>query len=297
MLLIVLVFGCASACSRAIDPALFQDAQLAVRVKTVLVNDSVLGVRPIEVTVTGGVARLSGNVASEAEAERAIDLVRAVGGVREVRTELVVRTEPSEDTLRNLADEPESGRPSRIPKDGGELRGEPGLLAVGVTFRHSRPGDGGLESAIRLGPLFRLGSGSGLGFSLGLGWFSADLSSSSLPVGRVRFRPVMAGLAYTVVDARLSASFSLVGGAAFNSLSEQHRSQGPVWVLGVRNSMVWRPGVSLWFDLGRRTALNVSAAHVMTRPRFSLLENGRVRTQTLRGDTTLVSTGLVYKLF
>lgn len=296
-LLVVLAFGFAGGCSQAISPTFLRDAQTAVRVKTALVNDPVLGVRPIEVTVVNGVARLSGSVASEVERQHAVELARSVDGVRDVRTELVVRVTTAGDEPAAAGTEPDGALyPDVLEAD--ELKeGEPGLLAVGISLRHSRPAGGDLESAVQLGPLFRLGAGQGVGVSLGFGWFGADLSSGSSLAGRVRIRPVMAGLAYTLGDNRLSASLSLVGGVAFNSLSQQHRSEGPVRALDVRDSVAWRPSVSLWLDLGRRTAFNLSAGYLMTRLRFSLLEDGRVQTRTLRGDTTMLSTGVVYKLF
>jgi hypothetical protein len=107
----------------------------------------------------------------------------------------------------------------------------------------------------------------------------------------------MAGLAYTLGDDRLSASLSLVGGMAFNSLSAHQRSEGPVWALDVRDSVAWRPGVSLWLDMSRRTALHLSAGYLMTRPRLTVLDNGLMETRTLRADTTILNTGMVYKLF
>jgi hypothetical protein len=70
-----------------------------------------------------------------------------------------------------------------------------------------------------------------------------------------------------------------------------------VFALDVHNSLVSRPGVSLWFDVSRRTAFNLSASYVITRPQFSVLEQGRVQTRTLHADAALLSTGVVYKLF
>ena len=296
-LLVILACVLAGGCSQAIGLIDARDAQTAMRVKTALVNDPVVGVRPIQVAVVDGVARLSGSVASEAERQRAVEVARAVDGVRDVLSALVVSTAPVEGAP--AAPETEPGDAPR--PDAGDLNemeeATPGLLAVGVSLRHSRPASGDLEPAVRLGPLFRLGSGRGLGVSLGFGWFDADLSSGSSAAGHVRIRPVMAGLAYTFGTDRMSASVSLVAGPSFNRLSQQQRSDGAVWALDVRNSLAWRPGASLWLDLSRRTALNVSVGYLLTRPRLNLLENGRVQTQRLRGDTTILNTGVVYKLF
>ena len=284
MVILALAFG---ACSQAVSPAVLQDVQTAVRVKTALVNDPVLGVRPIEVTVSNGIVRLSGSVASDAEAQSAVALARSVDEVRDVRSELVVRITGAESAPPAAKEEPAAALQPDAPR----------FLSVGVSLGHSRPGDEDLGTASRLGPLIRLGSGTGLGLTLGFGWFGADVASGGSRLGRVRIRPVMAGLAYTLGDDGVSASLSLVGGVAFNSLSRQHRSGGPVWALDVSNSFAWRPGVSLWVDLSRRTALNVSAGYLVTRPRLSVLDDDRVQPRTLRGDTAILSTGVAYKLF
>jgi len=274
-----------------------QDAQIAVRVKTALVNDAVLGVQPIEVSVTDGVARLSGSVASGAQAQRAVAVTRAVDGVRDVRSDLVVSA-PSTDTAPVTEEEPrDTGLPARRFGADDEVITEPRVLAVGVSFRQNHPVSEDLGSSIGFGPSFRLGSGSGLGIGIGFGWFATDVSAGSTPLGRVRIRPVLGGLSYTFRRDRVSASLALLAGAASNTLSEQDRSIGPVWALNVRNSVVARPGVSLWFDVSRRAAFNVSANYVITRPRFSVLEDGRVLSRTLHADAVLLSTGVVYKLF
>jgi BON domain len=83
-----IVFACA--CSQAISPRVVEDALTAARVKTALVNDATVGVRPIEVMVTNGVVRLSGVVTSEAEAQRAVELARSILGVTKVESDLRV---------------------------------------------------------------------------------------------------------------------------------------------------------------------------------------------------------------
>ena len=285
------------ACSHAVNPAVLQDAQTAVRVKTALVNDAVLGVRPIEVSVANGVARLSGRVASEAERQRAAGVARSVEGVRNVMLELTVETTVGGTSAPLSQVEP---RPSSAPlaREGDEVtEGDRRLLAIGFSVRQTNPVDRDLESSFGVGPLIRLGSGRGLGLGIGFGWFSADLSSGRTPAGHMHIKPVMAGLSYTVGGARVSTSWSVVGGRAFNSLSVHGDSQGPVWALEVRDSFAWRPGMALWIEASRRFAFNVSAQYLVTRPRVTWLDHGRTETRTVRGDATTISTGVVYKLF
>jgi hypothetical protein len=295
LVLVVLGGALLPACSHAVNPVVLQDAQTAVRVKTALVNDAVLGVRPIEVSVANGVARLSGKVASEAERQRAADVARSVEGVRQVMLELTVETTIGE-TAAPLPAAPMPSGPD--PLQGDELKvGDRRLLAVGLSFRQTYPADRELESSLGVGPLIRVGSGRGLGLDIGFGWFGADLSSGGTPAGRMHVRPVMAGLSYTLGSARISTSWSVVGGRAFNSLSEQSRAPGPVLALEVRDSFAWRPGVSTWIDASRRIAFNVSAHYLVTRPRVTWLDRGRTEERTLRGDAVTISTGVVYKLF
>ena len=298
-LMAVGVVGLAVGCSRVISPTLVQDAQTAVRVKTALVNDAILGIRPIEVTVTNGIARLSGRVGSDAEAQHAAELSRSVQGVRDVRLDLRIGAsglpEQSPNDVPQQRAAPESPR-REIPEDD---EGDRRLLGMGLSVGRSYPRGRNLDPSTRVGPLIRLGSGTGLGWSVGFSWFHANVSPSLErdTLGRVRIRPVMGGLAYTLGSSRVSASLSLVGGVAFNSLSQHDHSSGPVWALDVGNSLAWRPGFAVWLDLNRRVAFNVFTGHVITRPRMTILEDGQVRTQILRGDATILNTGLVYKLF
>lgn len=290
-------------CSQAVSSTALQDAQTAVRVKTALVNDPVLGVRPIEVSVSGGVARLSGSVASAEERTRAGEVARKVEGVSDVRLELTISAQPDPPPSDEAPDSAGTRLPARArapvdPRVDEELReGEPRLLAVGMSMRLTTPRDSSLDNSIGIGPLIRVGSGTGLGVSIGLGWYGADVSAGRDVVGHVRVRPVMAGLGYTVAGDRTSASLSLTAGRAFNALADQGRSPGPTYVLEVSDSFAWRPGLSLWFEASRRIAVNVSAGYLVTRPTLTWLEDGQVTTRTLRADTTMISTGVVYKLF
>jgi hypothetical protein len=60
---------------------------------------------------------------------------------------------------------------------------------------------------------------------------------------------------------------------------------------------VWRPGVSAWFDVSGRFALNLSAGYIFTRLNVTFLEDGRFVKHRLPGDTTVFNAGIAYKLF
>jgi hypothetical protein len=107
----------------------------------------------------------------------------------------------------------------------------------------------------------------------------------------------MGGISYTFASERVSVSPSLVGGVAFNSLSVPETGAASRIAVGVDNSLIWGPGVSVWFDMNRYMALNVSGGYVITRLPVTFLENGRLVEHAMRGDTAIVHAGLAYKLF
>lgn len=77
--------ACAPTVAAATD-----DASITARVRTVLMNDTEIGARGIEVATSSGVVTISGVVRSPDEAERALELAREVEGVTDVRSTLQV---------------------------------------------------------------------------------------------------------------------------------------------------------------------------------------------------------------
>ncbi len=84
----------AAGCAPAISGLTIEAVRTEARVKTALVNDPVVGGRVINVRMVGSVAELSGRVASAEEAARATAIARAVTGVSEVQSRLVVGDSP-----------------------------------------------------------------------------------------------------------------------------------------------------------------------------------------------------------
>jgi hypothetical protein len=283
----------ATACRAAIDPAAISDAQTAARVKTALVNDPDLGVYAIEVSVRRGVARLSGRVQTPALAERAASLARKTQGVTDVELALQMgsvtpATVPPEPVPRALVE----GEPF-------EPQATPTLLAVGGSIGWSVPRAAALRSRISVGPLVKLGSGQGAGLAIGFDWFKADVDTGgNAALARVHVRPIMLGLAYTFRSERASIAPSVVGGYAFNSVSVAESGTTPGGlVVDIDNSLVWRPGVSIWIDAGSRVALNVAAGYLVTSLDLTVFEDGRLSKRRTRGDTAVLHAGLAYKLF
>lgn len=284
--------GCAATSS--LSTVDVQSAQTAAMVTTALVNDPEIGVRPIDVRVTNGVVRLSGRVHSDAEAARAIALARTVPGVLRVDSTLRVDGTP----VAPLS--PGQQRPARDPEaEFRELEPSRGVFAVGLAAASSHPTSDGLESAWSIGPLMRLGSGTGFGLAIGFDWYRTSLTPAdpAMSSSAVRLRPVMAGVSYTMASGPVSIAPSIVGGYSFNRVHAP--DEGTVGRLAVDadNSFAWRPAVSMWIDTSRRTAAYVSIGHVRTSPTVTFVEDGRIDRRSLPAHATMLSAGFAYSLF
>ncbi len=295
----ILALSGVAACAARVDPATIADAQTAARVKSALVNDPDVGIYPIEVNVTRGVARLSGRVPSEALAARAVELARAIQGVVDVRSELRIGGDIAPDPPP-VPEIPELDPVFREPDLGGALQNR--FLAVGGVAGWTGATGSRLDGRESFGPVVRFGAGRGLGISIGFGWFGADLAAENDGadveiVGRVRIRPVMGGVGYTVRDGRVSMTLSAVGGMSFNSIAPADELSGREVPLRVRNSLAWGSGVSFWVDASSRVAVNVSTGFVMARPEYQMFDGANVVRRRLTADAVLVRVGLAYKVF
>ena len=278
--------GCA-----ARSPTAVADARTAVAVKTALVNDAGLGTLPIEVHARGGVVTLEGTVRSAAEIDRALTLARGIDGVARVESALEV----GEPDLRVVRGEP--ALPALAPRpDDSPLR----LLGAGASTRITNPSGDALAGAVNVGPLLRLRPRDGLGPAIAFNWTDALIESG--PEGRpglatVRLRPVMVGVEYGVARGRLAAGASIVAGYAFNSLDADITQAGPGRAVAVGNSFVWRPGVSLWYDVAPRLGINLFAGYLFTRPRVTFASDTAILTDRLPANAVVVSIGTAYWIF
>ena len=268
-----------------------RDAQLAVRVKTALVNDVDLGTMPIDVVARDGAVTLRGAVGSAADADRAVALARGVDGVASVRSELdvVAGGPPSRErprtTLPALA-RPPSGDPVR-------------LIGVGVSGTGMFPARDALRRSVGIGAMLRLRPRAGLAPVFAFSWRNTRFSDDSgvSPGTGLSVRPVMGGVEYRLGDRRVSAGASLVAGYAFNRLRVDRGHAGPEWAVEVGNSLVWRAGGSLWVDVTPRLGVNVFGGYLVTRPELAVLSGGSVVTRRVNADTAIVSLGLAWWVF
>ena len=287
LLLLLPLAGCATTST---DLAVIDDAQLAVRVKTALVNDRVVGAYTVEVRVARGVATLSGRVPTQADVTRVVEIARGVAGVTSVRPNLQIgavappAVEDDRQPPPAATDEPDT---------------PPGLLAVGASVAWSNPWSASLKDRLALGPLIKLGSAAGFGPAIGFDWYQAEVGApEDSAETRIRIKPIMGGVGYTWRGSRVSISPSIVAGYAFNSVSISGTTPAvTALAVDIGNSFAWRVGASAWFDLTERVALNVSAGRLMTGLRLTVLEDGRLDRRDASGDTTILRAGLAYRIF
>ena len=89
LILVLLLSGCAATTSATSD-----DASISTRVKIALLNDPQVGSLRLDAKTFQGVVTLTGTVRSQAEVDRAIAAARKIHGVRDVKSDLRIVTNP-----------------------------------------------------------------------------------------------------------------------------------------------------------------------------------------------------------
>jgi osmotically-inducible protein OsmY len=85
-----LLSGCAKA-NGPVRAGAVDDAILTTRVKTVFINDPVIGDARIDVDTFKGVVTLSGRVTNKEQEAKAIELARTIRGVTDVKSSLQIQ--------------------------------------------------------------------------------------------------------------------------------------------------------------------------------------------------------------
>ena len=101
-------------------------------------------------------------------------------------------------------------------------------------------------------------------------------------VGRLRLRPLMAGVSYTWIAGKLSVSPRLIAGYSFN------RFRGAESV-SARDSFVSKAELQIWRDLSSRVGVLGSIGYLFARPEVS----GR----TVNADAVRAQVGIAYAIF
>jgi hypothetical protein len=133
--------------------------------------------------------------------------------------------------------------------------------------------DDEVNVGLGLGVNFGLAPAPGLGPTLGFGWYQGDLTFSGISgdteIGRLRVRPLMAGVAYTWVKDRLATSVSINAGISFNSirLNDQYRTffgPGTEVRVDASNSFAVRPQLRVEYAVARKVGVFSSAGYFFT---------------------------------
>jgi osmotically-inducible protein OsmY len=85
------VLGCASTSKQESTGELLDDSVITSKVKTAIFSEPSLKVLEINVQTTKNVVQLSGTVSTRAEMDKAVEVTRAVGGVRSVTNDLKLK--------------------------------------------------------------------------------------------------------------------------------------------------------------------------------------------------------------
>lgn len=144
---------------------------------------------------------------------------------------------------------------------------------------------------------------SGWGPSFGLDWHSTDYNQTLGPVtavlGTLQTRALLVGYGHTKRFKHFTTSANLNGGYSFNGYSENFGAR-PIFAsggtqlvgVGVDNSWVARPDVSVWYDVFSHIAVGVSAAYLWSRPNMQIATSTSFNTQRLNADAFEFTVGV-----
>jgi hypothetical protein len=173
-----------------------------------------------------------------------------------------------------------------------------GRLSVGASVTHNGTTDDDVAATTTVGPLVRLNPRKGWGPAGALNWFRPDLHDPAGGTGdfaRLRVRPLMAGVSYTVGSNAVLTSFSIVGGPSFNK-AEFHRSYvaGSVESIGAENSIAVRPGVGVTWTVAPRVAVIGFGGYLINRPDIVYRNRfGQEISDRWKADAVVLSVGAV----
>ncbi len=181
-----------------------------------------------------------------------------------------------------------------------------GRVSVGGSVTFVKPTDNDVNSVFGGGPLVRLNPRKGWGPAGALNWFRADLDNPSGDPGdfaRLRIRPLMAGVAYTIGNQPTLVSFSIVAGPSFNKftfrddfINSLPGSTRPT--ADVETSFAVRPGVGVTFTVAPRVAIVGFGGYMINRPDIVYRDvNGQEYRNRWKADAIVLSVGAVYSLF
>ncbi len=183
-----------------------------------------------------------------------------------------------------------------------------GRFMVGVSGSHVLTPDSDLGQRWSLSPVFR-NTPRRYGWSpvVGLNWYTGDIAvpvnGQQTVVGKVRFRPVMVGIGYSIGRGPTRTTVGVVGGYAFNSAAvTRDLPAGTTATISVTNAWVVRPSVTLTYALTRRLAVISSVGYIYMDPtiRVAVGSGGQQVSRVLgsyRSDYIHFTLGTAFSVF
>ena len=181
-----------------------------------------------------------------------------------------------------------------------------GRIGVGGSVTFIQTTDDEVDSVVTVGPLVRLNPRRGWRVSGALNWFRGDLQNPDGSAGdfaRMRIRPLMGGVSYTIGSQPVLTSFSIVLGPSFNSVEFQDEFLNRPGIgfpptIDIENSLAVRPGVNVTWTLARRVALVGFGGYLINRPDIVYRDrNGTEFRDRWKADAVVLSAGMVYSIF
>src|SRR5262249_51862690 len=170
----------------------------------------------------------------------------------------------------------------------------------------ARTTDSEVKSVFGPGFLVRLNPRSGWGPAFAFNWLTADVdnpSGSTDSFARLRVRPLMGGIAYTIGSQPLLVSFGGVVGPSFNRLSFDDRfvrtlPAGARPELHANTSFAVRPGVGVTVTVAPRVGIAGFGGYMWDRPDLEYRDaSGRDFHNRWRADAVVLSVAAVYSIF
>lgn len=177
-----------------------------------------------------------------------------------------------------------------------------GRVSVGGSVTVNSTTDADVATATTVGPLVRLTPRKGWRIAGALNWFRADLedpSGGSSDFARLRLRPLMAGVSYTIGQGAVLTSFSIVAGPSFNK-AEFHGSYvtAPGESIDAERSFAVRPGVAVTWSVAARLGIVGFGGYLINRPGVVYRNpSGQQINDRWKADALVLSVGAVYSLF
>lgn len=177
-----------------------------------------------------------------------------------------------------------------------------GRVSVGGSLTVNATTDDDVDSTLGVGPFVRLNPRKGWGPAGAFNWLRADLNDPAGgddAFGRLRIRPLMAGVAYTLGNPTVLTSFSIVAGPSFNKADfDDDFTRAAGASIDAENSLAVRPGVGVTWTVAPRVAIIGFAGYLVNRPDVTYRDrNGGEFKDRWKADAVVLSVGAVYSLF